>query len=233
VRVRSAWVTVGAFVVLLISAGLALTAASGPTDAAGNIGVAMTAGGITGLVFVLAESVLARRDAYERLLLQLSLSEDLRAVNLKGKRIDDLALVGKSLAVADLSRARLRRARLVGADLRWSSMAETDLEGAVLVHATLDDVDLRYSSLCRVNMKSASLQRANFEGARLDLADLSGANLEGAQLEGAVLRRIAWDSETIWPSGFTPPPSDPAVPELFSGGPDWDDYWARFGREPS
>jgi hypothetical protein len=47
---------------------------------------------------------------------------------------------------------------------------------------------------------SPILRRANLSGAILRRANLSGADLSGANLRGA-----RWDSDTIWPDGFTPP----------------------------
>jgi uncharacterized protein YjbI with pentapeptide repeats len=49
------------------------------------------------------------------------------------------------------------------------------------------------------------LSGANLSGANLSGANLSGANLSGANLSGTDLSNATWDSNTLWPIGYTPP----------------------------
>ena len=59
---RSPWLIVSFIVALLVGVGISLiaTAAAGP--AARDIGVSLASGGITGLVFIFAQSVMAQAD---------------------------------------------------------------------------------------------------------------------------------------------------------------------------
>jgi len=98
-----------------------------------------------------------------------------------GGRIDalqDLNNDGVSLAGVDLSgRARLRKIRLPGADLKE----------ALFTGATLDSADLHGAKLQGATLSGADLRRANLQGADLTGAGLDSANLYGALLQGAIL----------------------------------------------
>ena len=55
------------------------------------------------------------------------------------------------------------------------------------------------------NLVGTDLTEANLTEANLTDADLGRANLSGADLSGARLAGAAWDEDTRWPAGFTPP----------------------------
>jgi uncharacterized protein YjbI with pentapeptide repeats len=55
------------------------------------------------------------------------------------------------------------------------------------------------------DLSGANLSGANLSGANLSGANLSGANLSGANLSGTDLSNATWDSNTLWPIGYTPP----------------------------
>lgn len=104
-----------------------------------------------------------------------------------GSEAKSLLLAGKPAKDIDFVGADLRDAYLYGANLR-----DADLYGANLRGAYLERADLRGANLRSANLRSANLRDAN----------LTGANLTGANLEN-----IKYDNKTIWPDGFTPPPS--------------------------
>ena len=106
--------------------------------------------------------------------------------------VDGTRLVREHGARANLSGAVLRGAGLWGANLSGAN-----LSGAVLSGANLSDA----------NLSGANLSGAGLRGAGLWDANLSGANLSGADLSGAGLWDASADERTVWPDGFTVPPS--------------------------
>ena len=77
------------------------------------------------------------------------------------------------------------------------------------VGCNLYQVDLRGSNLKRANLERANLREANLQGsdlqgAYLERANLEGANLKDAILEGAYLKGSIYNSDTIFPEGFSP-----------------------------
>jgi hypothetical protein len=103
---------------------------------------------------------------------------DLSGANLIGADLRDANLIGADLRGADLSGAELRDANLIGADLSGAELRDANLIGA----------DLRRADLSGANLSGAELRDANLIGADLRRADLSGANLSGANLSWAELR---------------------------------------------
>ncbi|WP_169814841.1 pentapeptide repeat-containing protein [Nocardia crassostreae] len=89
-----------------------------------------------------------------------------------------------------------RCASLIDARLTGANLASADLERANLTGASLDCFQLPGQERC-----------VNLTGANLAGANLTGADLTGADLTGADLTNIYYDSSTVWPAGFTPPPS--------------------------
>jgi len=85
---------------------------------------------------------------------------------------------------ADLSRAQMEGAELVGVNLRFADFHDANLKGADLLLA-----DLRDACLMRSNLEEACLVGANLEAANLEGADLESAmGLVPRQLAGANLR---------------------------------------------
>ena len=105
---------------------------------------------------------------------------------------------------ANLTRARLKEARMAGIDLRNARLEDADLEGAELTYANMAGAVLYGAHLERAdvtggvllagaNFGTASLQGADLTGAKLHGADFTSAGLQGAvlahaYLQGAVLR---------------------------------------------
>ncbi len=100
---------------------------------------------------------------------------------------------------ADLSRARLARANLVGqvlslADLSGADLREASLLDARLVEVRLGGADLRAAVLSRARIVDAELAGADLRGADLSYASLIRVNLAGARLGGCQVYGIgAWD----------------------------------------
>jgi uncharacterized protein YjbI with pentapeptide repeats len=92
----------------------------------------------------------------------------------------DLLTIREVVQKAVSEGANLRRANLVGANLRGA-----DLRGAYLEGANLRGADLEGANLEGANLRGADLEGANLRGANLRGADLEGANLRGADLEEA------------------------------------------------
>ena len=130
---------------------------------------------------------------------------DLRAVSMSCEDLKALLLTDGRRAAkctsargANLAKARLAGARMLGIDLRDARLEEAQLEGAQLSHAIisgatfasarLDGADLSGAWLQGANFILASLQGADFSGARLQMADFAGASLQGANLSLAGLQ---------------------------------------------
>jgi hypothetical protein len=126
-------------------------------------------------------------------------------LNLEGRDLVGLQLAGADFAFANLADAllmktQLTRSDLTRADLRGADMRGTDLRGAYFGVDRL---------LVDSHQPGADLTGADLTGANLAGADLSHANLTGVTLIRADLHDIFYDPETMWPNGFTPPPSRP------------------------
>lgn len=129
-------------------------------------------------------------------------SADLHEVDLRGA-----GLHRADLREANLYRADLRNANLHRADLRGSNLNEADLREAGLYKADLQGADLNKAKLSQTNLYGARLMGVNLIVVALDRVNLIGANLDGTNLNGIYFHDIKYDATTIWPAGFTPPPS--------------------------
>lgn len=144
-------------------------------------------------------------------------NSDIREANLRGANLEGALLVGVYLQDANLTGAYLQGASLRDANLTDALLDGAVLIGAILTDANLEDADLRYAMLTNAKLEDAILTNAkligaNLEGAKLYNANLTNANLTGANLTGANLYYasligIKYNDKTIWPDGFTPPPS--------------------------
>ena len=93
-------------------------------------------------------------------------------------------LQGSWLNGARLRRARLQGANLVRAHLQGAELQEARLQGAQLEKAHLQGAELREACL-----HGAQLEKAHLQGANLQLACLHGANLVEAEMQVAYLHR--------------------------------------------
>ncbi len=92
----------------------------------------------------------------------------------------------------DLSQAKLRNTRFMGASLQAARLDQADLSYANLMQANLGYVSLKQANLLGANLKFADLSNANLSGANLSYADLSQAKLGGADLSSAILENAIW-----------------------------------------
>jgi uncharacterized protein YjbI with pentapeptide repeats len=116
-------------------------------------------------------------------------------------------------AALDLEGQELGELQLVGADFAYANLADTNLSHANLANATFDRADLSGANLTLANLTAAGLSIDDYlddpdqPGATLDGANLRGTDLTGADLTRASLNNVYYDASTIWPAGFSPPPS--------------------------
>jgi uncharacterized protein YjbI with pentapeptide repeats len=94
---------------------------------------------------------------------------------------------------ANLSGTLLTKANLFGADLSRTLLTQANLFGANLTQANLFEANLTEANLTKadlygVNLTEADLRVADLYGAKLGFADLRGADLRGANLWFADLR---------------------------------------------
>jgi Pentapeptide repeats (8 copies) len=134
---------------------------------------------------------------------------DGQIVDLSGTCLLAANLIGLQLVGAQMSSADLRGASLTGADLHNAILIISTLSGADLSEAKLNSARISGCRCQKADFRHADLTNADLRDADLAGADLAGANLEGAALEQAELTGIFYDTTTIWPRGFQPPPSVP------------------------
>ena len=91
---------------------------------------------------------------------------------------------------ADLTGAKLKRAKLREADFHNAILRQADLTGASLVSAYLNGADLTNANLSYADMSEAILYNTNLEGADLTGVKLDGADLENANLRNAILHWV-------------------------------------------
>jgi uncharacterized protein YjbI with pentapeptide repeats len=134
-------------------------------------------------------TVLGRRSVqFERDESRLNLSHtDLRGANLHKAQLSGAALVGAHLEGADLGSAKLEKADLRGAHLSQADLVQANLNGADLREAHLEGAYVVEAQLEKADLGAARLDGAYLGGANLQHADLSGAHLEGAYLYKAKL----------------------------------------------
>ena len=149
---------------------------------------------------------------------------------------------GLDLAGTNLAGLYLRGADFSAADLEGANLNLTDLAAPApqpkpeppgvdtpdapgsfgLFRPIGSPTDFTGANLCGAdltgaNLRGANLTRANLSGADLFATDLSETRLVGADLTNTELMQelmvgVDYDSSTIWPDGFTPPPKAPKTP---------------------
>ena len=118
-------------------------------------------------------------------------SEWLSSNELRGRRADlrEAVLTEVDLSGANLSRADLRKAFLLNANLRQADLSGANLSGAFMRESDLTKANLNHADLQEANLGWAYLREADLSGANLERAYLGWASLYGADLSEARLRR--------------------------------------------
>jgi len=136
--------------------------------------------------------------------------EDIPTKLLSGCDLQEIDLTGAYLYPVDLSnailtRAILKKTKLIDADLHSADMRYIDLRRAMLIDCDLRDADLHMARLDRAafincNMEGANLERAklrktviascNLRGVNLRYTQFSEAILNGSHLEGVELKDV-------------------------------------------
>ncbi len=92
----------------------------------------------------------------------------------------------------DLGGADLRDADLSGAKLGGANLSQADLRGALVIGADLQDSNLSGADLRGLDLGGISLRGADLSNARLAGANLRGVNLTDAKLDGADFSSAKW-----------------------------------------
>lgn len=122
---------------------------------------------------------------------------DLEGASLFGTTLTDAWFAFTNLRGTDLSLAVLNGAVLLGADL----------SGSTLYNSTLVGADLRAAILIGADLSTADLTDANLNGEDATGLDLSGSGSPDASLANTDLLGPCYDDTTLWPAGYSPPPS--------------------------
>lgn len=191
-----------------------------------DVVVALIIGGLLATGTVVGQKLVDDRRAEREMQSALSANQhDLRLENLRfvrersqdvpddGRRFAefDLAgqnLVGLRLTGSDFARADLNDANLSQSDLSRSNFARADLRNANLTGAILRAAYFGPERIAHApDQRGADLTGADLTDADLTGADLSHADLSDVSMSRTNLTNVFYDGRTIWPTGFTPPPS--------------------------
>ncbi|WP_067719669.1 pentapeptide repeat-containing protein [Nocardia yamanashiensis] len=117
-----------------------------------------------------------------------------------------LTVVGRRQTGRDTERVNLEGACLAGRIFANTHFAKASFRGTNLAGAILDRGDLAGADFLETDLSRSSIDATTvLEGA--EFAGLSASDLTGADLSGADLTGVYYDRSTVWPAGFTPPPS--------------------------
>ena len=120
----------------------------------------------------------------------------LKAVSLRGRRLEGAVLVDAHLRKADFTGAQLARANFLRADLREAKFECN--QGHKRRCAQLQGASLNFAQLQGASLDGAQLQGAELDGAQLQGASLVGAQLQGISLYGTQLRDASLDNVFVW-----------------------------------
>ena len=230
---RFPWQYAAIFAVLalgLIIAGVVLWVPErgGPSTARSDLGLTLLGGGLAltagfGVGFMIFDRALRRRDEaaeLENVKLTLSMTADLRGINLRGRNLRGMSVWTKNLQNADLRGANLSGATFGEVNLSDARLNNADLRAATF---TTGRNHLAINSLYGADLRGADLRGATVH-AEIRTAILDGADLRGADLSQAravhphpqdasdeeVAREAAhfvgakYDADTRWPTGVDP-----------------------------
>jgi hypothetical protein len=128
---------------------------------------------------------------------ELERSTGKKLANLSRAQLENATLVGGDFSGANLVGAVLRGADLRSANFSGASLVRAELQGANLVLTDLEGAQLRWAELRGSNLG------ARLRGADMRWADLRGADLTQAfDLDEATLIDALFDDQTVWPENF-------------------------------
>ncbi len=165
---------------LVLVAATILLATADPGDAdRAQFGRSLLIGGILGLTFIpvqwavqnelrrqgeLSQRAEEAAASHRDLLLQLSLRNNLRDIDLHGQELAGSYLISKDLAGANLRGTDLSRADLEHADLRGADLTGTRLDGATLTGARFDRARLGNTSFAGADLRHARFEANDWRG---------------------------------------------------------------------
>jgi hypothetical protein len=100
----------------------------------------------------------------------------------------------------DVGASSLQGANLTSARMRRAKLTATNLTGAKLRYADLSGADMSYAQLAQADLLGANLQGADLSAADLSAADLRYADMTGGRVERALLRGAKLTG-SIWVDG--------------------------------
>lgn len=127
---------------------------------------------------------------------------DLRGANLIRAQLSRAVLMGAQLSEADLRGANLSKAHLLRADLRGANLQKANLQGAKLIQANLSGANLSEADLSKASLISSILIETDFQRAILSNCSVYGIsawnlNLDGAEQSDLVITRPTEPSITV------------------------------------
>ncbi|MEU1210635.1 pentapeptide repeat-containing protein [Nocardia sp. NPDC005825] len=150
-------------------------------------------------------------------------------VDLTSTGLEIVSFAESNLTTANFWHARLFDANFIAAHIALSNFSGADLRLASFREAFVEDTlfDCGFSGCTNTDLRGASfddadLSRSRFNNAKFGCivdpwqnrrctsmsgAILAGTNLSGVDLTGVDLTNVYFDRDTVWPAGFTPPPS--------------------------
>ena len=113
----------------------------------------------------------------------------------------------------DLPNSNLQGMTAMNLDLHGSNFSGSDLYWGCFRECNLENVNFSNCSLRGASLDGANLKKANFQNANLGFANMGvvgativDADLNDAIIENTVLAGCAYNSRTIFPKKFVPPP---------------------------
>ncbi|HTR85074.1 MAG TPA: pentapeptide repeat-containing protein [Reyranella sp.] len=123
-------------------------------------------------------------------------------IDLTGRNLDGLVMIGGTLSGANLTDALLRRALLVEVNMQGTNLTTAHLNGA-----TVFQVKARKAILVGAELRGISLSGdfsgANFSNAQLQATVFANARLIGAHFENSQLQGATLQNASLWGAAFT------------------------------
>ncbi|NOJ64355.1 MULTISPECIES: pentapeptide repeat-containing protein [unclassified Arthrobacter] len=139
-------------------------------------------------------------------------SLDLAETQLSGLQLRESNFYNSVLTGAYMSGMDLTYSNITGADLTNVFSTGTDFTGSDFSGSNMENAffllsEFEGASFTRVSASGVDMFDSSFAGARIDCMDVRGASFRVADLSDATVSNLIHDASTIWPEGFTPPPT--------------------------